>query len=49
MDNKMTEGDEMGKITITGQNFKGCYEVGSYIMALSDTIKRSKLRVGEED
>lgn len=41
--------DERGEITIAGQNFKGCYEIGSYIMALSDIIKRAKLRIGEKD
>ncbi|MHA1659811.1 MAG: hypothetical protein ACTSUT_11920 [Promethearchaeota archaeon] len=32
--------DSNGKIDIKGQKFKGSYEVGSYIMALTDIIKR---------
>ena len=30
--------DKKGRINIRGQNFKGAYEVGSYIMALSDIL-----------
>jgi len=41
--------NEAGDVTISGQNFKGCYEIGSYIMALSDIMKRAKLRIGEKD
>jgi len=30
--------DKKGRINIGGQNFKGAYEVDSYIMALSDIL-----------
>ena len=30
--------DKKGRINVRGQNFKGAYEVGSYIMALSDIV-----------
>lgn len=33
--------DTKGKINIQGQTFKGTYEVGSYIMALSDLVKKN--------
>lgn len=41
--------DKRGEIAVAAQNYKGCYEIGSYIMALSDIIKRAKSRVGEGD
>ena len=40
--------DATGEIHVQGQTFKGCYEIGSYIIALSDLIKRIKQRMREK-